>query len=34
MHQFYALFCKADNIHSVVPAAAPRLTVGCICNQL
>ncbi len=34
MRRFYDLLRKAANDHSVVPTAAPRLSVGYICNQL
>jgi hypothetical protein len=32
--RFYDLLCKAAKSPSAIPTAAPRLTTGCISNQL
>lgn len=34
LYRLYDLLCKAANNPRAVPTAAPRLTLGCICNQL
>jgi hypothetical protein len=34
LYRLYELLRKATNSPSAVPAAAPRLSVGCVCSQL